>query len=52
MYHTAKRKTTQQVNVLAGRREILLTTIKHRKLSLFSQVCRYDIPPKTILEDG
>ena len=41
----------QQVIILAGRQELLLSTVKHRKLSRFSHVCRHDTLPKVILQE-
>ena len=40
----------QQVTILAGPQEFLLSTVKHRKLSWFGHVCRHDILPKIILD--
>ena len=40
----------QRVNILARRRELLLSTVKHRKLSWFGHVCCHDTLPKIILQ--
>ena len=39
----------QQVSVLAGRQEFLLSAIIHHKLSWFDHVCCHDTLLKTIL---
>ena len=43
-------KTNEQVNILAGRQELLTSTTKRRKLSWFGQVCRRGTLPKIILQ--
>ena len=35
----------QQVSIKAGRQDLLLTTVKHCKLSWFGHVCRHDTLP-------
>ena len=40
----------QQIDVLAGRQEFLLSTVKRRKISWFGHVCKYDMLPKTKLQ--
>ena len=53
-YHTKNTKRTtnvwQQANILTGHRELLLSTVKRRKLSWFVHVCRQDTLPKIILQ--
>ena len=46
----ASKRAWQQVTILAGRQELLLSTAKRRKLSWFGHVCRHDTLLKTILE--
>ena len=41
----------QQVNILARHQELLLSTVKRRKLSWFSHVRRYDMLPTIILQE-
>ena len=41
----------QQVNVHAGRQELRLSTVKHRKLSWFGHVCGHDTLP-TVIQQG
>ena len=48
--HRANEYVWQQVNILAGRQELLLSTAKRRKLSWFGHVCRHDTLPKIILK--
>ena len=38
----------QQVAILAGPQELLLSTVQHHKLSWFGHVCRHDTLPKII----
>jgi len=40
----------QRVNILAGRQEFLLSTVKRRKLSWFGHVCRHNTLSKIILQ--
>ena len=40
----------QQVNISAGRQELLLSIAKRRKLSWFGHVCRHDTLPTIILK--
>ena len=40
----------QQVSVLPGPQELLLSTVERRKLSWFGHVCRHDTLPKVILQ--
>ena len=40
----------QQVSILAGPQEHLLSTVKRRKLSWFGHVCRHDTLPNIILQ--
>ena len=40
----------QQVSILAGPQEFLLSTVKRRKLSWLGHVCRHDTLPKIILQ--
>ena len=40
----------QQVGILAGHQELLLSTTKRLKLSWFGLVCRHDTLPKIILQ--
>ena len=49
--HKTNEYVWQQVNILAGRREFLLSTVIRRKLSWFGHVCRHDTPP-TIIPQG
>ena len=48
------RKTNEyvlpQVDILAGRQELLLSTARRRKPSWFDHVCRHDAPPEIILQ--
>ena len=41
--HNANEYVWQQVNILAGRQELLLSTPKRRKLSWFGHVYRHDM---------
>ena len=41
----------KQFNVVARRHKILLSVIKHCKLSLFGHVCRHNALWKTILQE-
>ena len=53
-HYTSEYKTNkyvgQQVDILAGRQELLLSTVKRRNLSWFDHVCRHATPPKVILQ--
>ena len=40
--HKTNEYVWQQVNILGGRQELLLSTIKHRMLSWFGHVCHHD----------
>ena len=40
----------QQVNILAGLQEILLSTVRRRKLSWFGHECRHGMLSKIILQ--
>ena len=46
--HKTNEYVWQQVIILAGRRGLLLSTVKRRKLSWFSYVCRHDTLSKII----
>ena len=46
----ANEKAWQQVNILAGRQELLLSTAKRHKLSWFDHVCHYDMLPDFMLQ--
>ena len=48
--HKTNEYVWQQVSILAGPQELLLSTVKHGKLSWFGDVCRYDTLPKIILK--
>ena len=50
--HKTSQYVLQQGDILAGRHEVLLSTIKHRKLSWFIDVCRHDTLLKIILVQG
>ena len=39
----------QHVSILAGRHELLLSTVKRRKLSWFRHVCYHDTLPKILV---
>ena len=39
---------SQRANTVAERQDLLLSTVKHHKLSWFSHVCRHDTLPKII----
>ena len=45
--HKTIEYVSQQVNIVAGRQEPLLTTARHRKLSWFGHVCSHGTLPKT-----
>ena len=47
--HKTNEHAWQQVNVTVGRQELLLSTVKRRKLPWFGHVCRHDTLPKIIL---
>ena len=52
-YHresTKQERVWQQVNILTRRLELLLSTIRCRKLSWFGHICRHDILPKITLQ--
>ena len=40
----------QQVSILGGPQQLLLSTVKRPKLSWFGPVCRHDTLPKIILQ--
>ena len=46
--HETNEYVWQQVSVLAGRQEFLLSTVKCRRLLWFGHVCRHDTSPKII----
>ena len=48
--HTTNDYVWQKVNILAGRQELLLSTVKRRKLSWFGHARRHDTLPKIILQ--
>jgi hypothetical protein len=48
--HKTNEYVWQQVSILAGPQELLLSTVKRRKLSWFGHVCRHDTLPKIILD--
>jgi hypothetical protein len=48
--HKTNEYVWQQVSILAGPQELLLSTVKRRKLSWFGHVCRHDALPKIILQ--
>ena len=48
--HKTNEYVWQQVSILAGPQELLLSTVKRRKLSWFGHVCRHDTLPKIILQ--
>ena len=47
--HKTNEYASHQVDILAGRQEVLLSIIKRRKLSLFGHVCHLDALPKIII---
>ena len=47
--HKTNEYERQHINVLAGRQELLLSTVKRRTLSWFGHVCRHDTVPKIML---
>ena len=46
----ANESVWQQVNIIAGRQELLLSTVKGRNLSWFGHVCRHDTLPNSALQ--
>ena len=48
--HKTNEYVWQEVSILAGPQELLLSIVKRRKLSWFGHVCRHDTLPKIILE--
>ena len=48
--HKANEYVWQRINILAGRQELLLLTVKRRKLSWFDHVCHHDTLLKVILQ--
>ena len=48
--HKTNEYVWQHVDILAGRQELLLSTISRRKLSWFGHVCHLDTLPKIILQ--
>ena len=48
--HKTNEHVWQQVNILAGRHAVLLSTVKRRNLSWFGHVCHQDWLPKIILQ--
>ena len=46
--HKTKEYVWQQVNIQTAHQELLLSTVKRRKLSWFNHVCRHDTLPKII----
>ena len=50
-YREHKTNEWQQVDILAGHQELLLSTVKRRKLLWFGHVCRHDTLPRIILEE-
>ena len=49
--HTTNEYVWQQVNLIAGRQQRLLSTVKRSKLSWFDHVCRRDTLPKSIQKE-
>ena len=49
--HKTNEYVWQQVDILAKRKELLVSTVKRCKLSWFGHVCRYDMLPKIILQE-
>ena len=47
--HKTNEYVWQQVDILAGRQELLLSTVERRKLSWFGHVYRHETLPKIIL---
>ena len=48
--HNTNEYVWQQVSVLTGHHDLLLSTVKYRKLSLFGRVSRHDTLPTIILQ--
>ena len=48
--HKTNECVWQQANILAGRQQLLLSTVKHRTLSWFGHVCRRGTLPKIIIQ--
>ena len=48
--HETNEYVWQPVSVLAGRQELLLSTVKRGKLSWFGHVCHHDTLTKIILQ--
>ena len=49
--HKTNENVWQQVNILAGDQEPLLSSVKHRKLSWFGHVCRHHKLPNIIQQE-
>ena len=48
--HKTNEKVWEQVSILAGPQELLLSTVKRRKLSWFGRLGRHDTLPKFMLQ--